>query len=59
MILLHQFSREWSSDLTSCMGVFLPAVGEAWALATLGGELGPESGLLFDVSTGKQTASIT
>jgi hypothetical protein len=36
------------------MGVFLPAVGEGWALATLGGELGPESGLLFEVSTGKQ-----
>lgn len=37
------------------MGVFLPAVGEAWALATLGGELGPESGLLLEVSTRKQS----
>jgi hypothetical protein len=42
-------------DLTSCMGVFLPADGEGWALVTLGGELGPESGLLLEVSTGKQT----
>lgn len=42
-------------DFTSCMGVFLPAVGEGWALATLGGELGPESGLLLEVSTEKQT----
>jgi hypothetical protein len=41
-------------DFTSCMGVFLPAVGEGRALATLGGELGPESGLLLEVSTGKE-----
>jgi len=34
------------------MGVFLPAAdGDGWRLVKLGGELGPESGLLLATST--------
>lgn len=34
--------------LTSCIGVLLPAVGLACELFTVGGELGPDSGLLVE-----------